>query len=583
MRTFTPPLCAAAALWLAACSGTGSTTPPDYEPRVVAGADTHSGTRAFTEVQLVANPNAPAGPNGEVLPWARAAVLPGVRVFADRDSAVVAVPTLAGARDFRVFVLRPGVQVASVAGLQTVRNADIFCAGDRQLNAPKPAAPQVMHQIELLDLKGPSVVVVEALASQCPFTGPRVSEHYTTRVDSTEVTPAERVTFSLFTEAEIVGTYGSMIFNGHAPGPSLAAPASPANPVVLARTAFTVSPKGIATIPVAFFDDFNEGETPHFVRTLPTFSDRNSNGALYETSKYGVYVNNFDHVDYIVDRGQLQVTLTDRYQNVFATSFFTPRRPVQLSDTDYLHVTFTVGSNATQRRYWWLFLCGASAAGQTFDTSGRLRGNLVQTSFFYQDDGRNPVVEGWNCLQVFPRDGSPFTLPPDETRAQSDVRVMVNLPRTDLNNVVNVSPDQYGPVAGPSVAPPGWYRQQDGRGTLTGVILDDQMVIAPRTQYDFYIRRDRVIMLVNGEQRLCNDFPSVSLTMAEGALGFGQVLYHTTAERNEFSADYDDRTGQQYYLNNTPYVDARSWDSVGYQENTAAPTDFDPGTCYVYR
>jgi hypothetical protein len=160
---------------------------------------------------------------------------------------------------------------------------------------------------------------------------------------------------------------------------------------------------------------------------------------------------------------------------------------------------------------------------------------------------------------------------------------MVNLPRTDLNNVVNVSPDQYGPVAGPNVAPPGWYRQQDGSGALTGVMLDDQMLIAPRTQYDFYIRRDRVIMLVNGEQRLCNDFPGMALTMAEGALGFGQVLYHTTAERNEFSVDYDDRTGQQYYLNNTPYADVRSWDSVGYQENTSAPTGFDAGRCFSYR
>ncbi|HET6347192.1 MAG TPA: hypothetical protein VFH51_19825, partial [Myxococcota bacterium] len=280
MRTPTSPLCAAAALWLSGCAGTGNTTPPDYEARVVAGADTHSGTRIFTDVELVANPNAPAGPGGEALPWSRAAVLPGVRVFADRDSAVVAVPTLEGARDFRVFVLRPGVQVSSTAGVELLRGADIFCGGDRQLNAPKPVTPQVMHQIELLDLKGPSVVVVEALASQCPFTGPRVSEHYTTRVDSSEVTPAERVTFSLFTEAEIVGTYGSMVFNGHAPGPSLAAPAGPVHPVVLARTAFTVAPQSTATIPVAFFDDFNAGEMPRFVKNLPTFSDRNSNGAL---------------------------------------------------------------------------------------------------------------------------------------------------------------------------------------------------------------------------------------------------------------------------------------------------------------
>ena len=97
---------------------------------------------------------------------------------------------------------------------------------------------------------------------------------------------------------------------------------------------------------------------------------------------------------------------------------------------------------------------------------------------------------------------------------------MVNLPRTDLSSVVNVSPDQYGPEYGANSAYPSWYRQQNGSALGAG-ILDDQMVIAPRTEYDIYIKRDRVIMLVNGVQRLCNDFPGVSLTMAEelGVLG----------------------------------------------------------------
>ena len=115
-------------------------------------------------------------------------------------------------------------------------------------------------------------------------------------------------------------------------------------------------------------------------------------------------------------------------------------------------------------------------------------------------------------------------------------------------------------------------------------IFDESLhfLLAPRTAYDIYIRRDRVIMYVNGEQRLCNDFPSVALTMAEGALGYGQVLYHSSAERLEFSRGYNDRTGQLYYLSNTPFVDVRTWDNVGYQEGVGSPADFDDSVCYLF-
>jgi hypothetical protein len=252
---------------------------------------------------------------------------------------------------------------------------------------------------------------------------------------------------------------------------------------------------------------------------------------------------------------------------------------VQLSATDYLHVTFEVPTDSTQRRYWWLFLCGADAAGGTMDAAGRLLGNIIQTPFFYQDDGLNPSIEAWNCLQVFPRDGYAFPLPPTNTNPESDVRVMVNLPdKPPHEGVVNVSPPMY-PAA---IGKPSWYRQRDGAGNLVAPMLDDQMLVAPSTHLDVYIRRDRVIFYANGEQRLCNDFPSVALTMPEAALGFGQVFYHSAAERLEFDASYWVRTGQRYYLQNTAFIDARAWDNLGFSEHVAAPAGFSPSSCFVY-
>jgi len=66
-------------------------------------------------------------------------------------------------------------------------------------------------------------------------------------------------------------------------------------------------------------------------------------------------------------------------------------------------------------------------------------GNLVQTPFFYQDDGYNPSLEKWGCLQFFPRDGSPFSIA-GASRSESDVRVMMNKPDAgERESVVNDS------------------------------------------------------------------------------------------------------------------------------------------------
>ena len=531
-----------------------------------------------------ANPTSPADDSGKGLGWTSAALMSGLQVTADRDSVVITVPAVSGAADYRVFALPAGVSVQSQGGGEAVTGTDVYCAGNHQYNAPAPATPVVMQQIEVFNVQGATRLVVEAIDRNCPFAGLRGSASYTTHAGNSEVPASDRVDVSVYTDEQQRQAYGAVIFNGHAHG-TLAAPAPNSAPAVLARTTLQITPRGNNGPELAYFDDFSTAMQPQFVQTFKTFGDRNSNAQLLQNGRWNFYQTNYDHTDLLIDRGQLQTLLMDRYQDVFSTNYMVPRRAVQLGDNDYLHVTYTVASDSTQRRYWWLFLCGAASAGQTIDDNGNIKGNIVQTSFFYQPDGRNPSVEGWNCFQMFPRDGTPFGLPPDNTRPQSDVRVMVNNP-TSGTSVVDVSPDQYRSVGDAGVASSvygGWYRQQDAKGTLVAPILDDLINIAPRARYDVYLSRTRVIVLVNGKQRICNDFPSNRLSMAEGALGFGQVLYHTTAERGEFSDSFNVRTGQTYYLTNTPYADVRSWDNVGYQEHTRAPSAFDASLCYVYK
>ena len=87
-------------------------------------------------------------------------------------------------------------------------------------------------------------------------------------------------------------------------------------------------------------------------------------------------------------------------------------------------------------------------------------------------------------------------------------------------------------------------------------------------------------MYINGVQKACDIFPTHKLTMAEAAVGLGQVIYHSSAERTELMSAQWIKTGQNYYLHNTPFVDVRSFDNIGMQEGSLLPAAFDAARCY---
>ena len=201
---------------------------------------------------------------------------------------------------------------------------------------------------------------------------------------------------------------------------------------------------------------------------------RTQAGKLYQNSKYSFYTYGAEASQFSFSRGQMHFALADWSQDIMSSNIAYPQKPVALSDTDYLHVTYEVGSDATGRRYWWLVLCGADTTGATLGSDGKLMGNIIQTPFFMDSDGLNPSVEGWNCLQVFPRQGWPFSLAPDDTNPESEVRVMVNKAgNLGRSSVVNVSPLQYSST---NIGPPSWFRTQDAKGNFVGKILDDQQL-----------------------------------------------------------------------------------------------------------
>ncbi len=568
MRHLFAAACLATLLPLAACEPL-----PDPDPDAPDGPD----------AVVAPSPQAPADEAGGTLGWAGAPLMQGVKVVANRDSAVLVVPPIDAANDYRAFRVPAGTRIeAGLLGDEDVIGTVVHCAGNRQHNLAQAPARTLLRQIEVTGLTGPTQIVIEAIDRVCPFTGVHGSEHATVPVVIEELPLSDRQPFSVFTEEQLRASYGSLIVNGHGPGATLGAPSPRSRPRVLARTTVIVTPTGAPPpFTSTFFESFDDdSDQPAFLHEARDSGGRSQQGKVLASSRFGFYTWGADLSQFFVERGQLHSVLADWAQDIFASNVAIPRRTFGLSDSDYLHIHSEVASDATARRYWWMFVCGAETAGQTLDASGLLRTPIVQTPFFYNTDGLNPSLAGWSCLQLFPLDGSPFPLAPTDRRPESDLRIIVNVANgTERDNVRQVSPRQYG---NDGTIARSWYRQQRGNGGALGKpVLDDQMLISPRTRMDLYVRRDRVVVYVNGEQRVCNDFPNQRLTMAEGAVGFGQVLYHSAAEHLELRAEYFDRSGQIYYLWNTPFVDSRTWDNLGLEEHVAQPPGFDAAACYV--
>lgn len=579
----------------------------------------------------------------------------------NRSSVMLKLPSVPGAKDYRVFVVESGVTTKIVGDTEEILGATITCAGLRQrndcddseavkeygdseimlaancaddvrsINIPKSVA----QILEVNDLRGPTKIVVEAIDTLCPFVGAIGNAHVDVPIVGadapfTTTYKGDLVTFTVYqssfpirTVEEVRAEYGSVIFNGHghAPRPAdpllgpyrnVAQPAPRVAPKVLSRSVMMVTPTGTAERPAGYkpsdiFDDFSDdADQFKLIRErkyvegviLPEGLANVAGVRHYANSRWNWYTFNADAAQVFVGRGQLHNVIADMGQDVMASNVVYPKRTVQLPDTDseYLHISFEVQANATQRRYWWLHLCGAAEAGKTYEgtTFPPTSGILARPFFMDPASGMQISLAGWNCLQFVPRaggydvsEGGEFSNPVlGGSRSQSSLRILQNRatpagvdPTTDNNSVVLLDP---AIEAGETQAAAGqWTRSWDADHKINGVLLDDQLYVAQRTKFDVYVNRGRVVLFVNGKQKVCDSFPTKRLTMAEAAVGLGSVFYHSQAERVELMSQMWVKTGQNYYLHNTPFVDVRSFDNLGIREQVALPSSYDAKPCFT--
>ena len=74
----------------------------------------------------------------------------------------------------------------------------------------------------------------------------------------------------------------------------------------------------------------------------------------------------------------------------------------------------------------------------------------------------------------------------------------------------------------------------------------------------------------------------MAASSGEGAVGFWQVLYHSSAEfleMREHQSWANPLTSMSHVINNIPFIDVRAWDNVGIREDVEAPADFAVDRC----
>lgn len=393
-----------------------------------------------------------------------AAPLPSIsdiRVLQRRDSAILYLPAIQGAADYRAWIFDPArVSFGGAAGTQP-RGAVVACAGYRQRhvrnvdvllnNDPflhEVFRRELMQQVEVPGLTNPTgtyTIVVEALATPCPFTG--VMGHA-----SAQVPVYDGSTFQIRGFNDVLATYGNEVLNGQGStltdyawiGPRTIPPLqpgwpvkpaepvglpvppdsliAPADPLVLARSAIVVSRPAAdeaANAPIfdvgfnSHWDDFG---TDAVMTTLDRSREVRQEGAGHVSggpfddwffwtigvqpalTPSGSLENGVNPRGAQVWKrhGRLYTTIGDFGQDIWAGIYFSSlaAAPHRLDPTPdrYVHSFFRVDSAASQRRYWQWTMCGGATVGELVDPATNVpRGRPVGQPFFFDPAGPPPA------------------------------------------------------------------------------------------------------------------------------------------------------------------------------------------------
>jgi hypothetical protein len=562
--------------------------------------------------------------------------LPKIKVLSRRDAVLFYLPNVAGAADYRAYVVGSGV---TFNGTQP-RNAVIACAGYRQRHYDLElggATPwrELMQALELpgLTTTGNYTVVIEAIKTPCPFTGMSADTDADITAGNTKAS---------YRSFDTVRTrYGNEILNGQGAATSWTDrmnlsvvrgvpvdPASttiPKDPEVLARSVIKLTlPATDEAInaPIfdvgtnSMFDDFTDNlvVSPASISNNAELTDGNNPWVAPLATLPGRWTfwgNNIQKTDGEVGTtnmrglqlfqryGRLYQTAGDAGQCCISSTLFSSLKtlPQQLDATKYVHSFFRVNSDATTRRYWVWLMCGADTREELVNTTTHmpLFRPVLDPAFFEAAgtatgsfSGKNPSSQHGNepasttrynkeCLEFVQHGVSEPHWPNPNNRERSGSRLILGLhPKGTAQGTIS-----YGPNGADWRDPNfvGWAWRVDSNGNYNGPMMEPFDQYSPLTHFDLFVRPDRVVVFINGRQALCADISATPLSMKYGLIMYGDALYHTSAEESEAQ---DTNSADYHYRLNEPIADTRAWDAIGHSQLIDMPsifTTFDASQC----
>jgi hypothetical protein len=638
-----PSMCRALALLLAllgSCHGAAAGLAPmgPLAPLGPPSAALFNGLKTIADTAHRVAPDAVAA-QYLYFPEASASVpeIPSIQVLGRRDALIVYVPAIQGAADYRVRVAGGSVTYSDYRIRRPERQV-WACAGFRQRawlakeDAQGVAQRELMQTIELpgLTQRDEYWVEVQALAEPCPFTGMPAHTSALIPMGQAVLQGLAGSTIPYVGFDDVIARYGGEILNGQWGSADFFDPAGqrrgqarpPSAPQIIARSMIRVNmpfadeatdAPVIDVGPNSIFDDFRtDGVATAFTR-IPTRSFSGSDAIEGPFNNWYFWGGSAQAPQGKTDtdpplgvqvwqrHGRLNITMADWAQDVFAaTHFASLKSGVQtLDDTRYVHSFFRVNSDATGRRYWHWMMCGGAEAGVLIDPATnvpRIR-HLLRPAF-YDDGGINPTAPAFGealtpahqreCIQLLQLAASNPNLPqlPDGSNgpAPNQTLVAVVNPEGSERGVINLTPAVFDRGYGTKAIT--W--RLNAAGQYAGPVVEPFDQVHPLTHFDVFVRRNRMVLFINGRQAACWDMSQRPLTMSVGQIVYGQVLYHTDAEVNEYY--YPKRVPTDLYRMpmgnfnltlNTPAADHRAWDAVGHAEKLDIPAlfKFDAALC----
>jgi hypothetical protein len=424
-------------------------------------------------------------------------------------------------------------------------------AGNERFKRAMNQGQGPLWHLEWSGLTGPTTLVVEALATGCPYQGFLSAEHLDAPPHQRFQTLADLQGQSPTGEVYVNGQFDlpgaswtGLDFSVHSSGLSLLATPD-ASPVPIARSFVQVTPKPHDPSAWDWYAGFSPGTDLGTMTSVPGCLEGGQPGyncVHWQSAEWDISGYRLDEpggvtvLTYGEALGQLWIAFDDTGQGVAGKVRLSPRQQASIASdpTRFLHVTWSVTTAGSDRRYPQLLVSDQPAPVQEGFANPNGNALVVQTILGPSMRIEVQAVHGLIGVSAWDADHQ------DTSHSLVDY------------DSWNFTGDTGGQPTGPAASP----------FEHSGV---DRM-----TTFDAYISSDRLYLLMDGLPAGCTLFPTGTGFALQGpvTLAFGDVLFDESAETLVCSTPRPFAFLHEHQCTETKRV----WDDLGYKSGAPAPT-----------